>query len=258
MGQIEILRGFPAGVEGFSRTLRILTPDLYERDRSARFGVLYMHDGQNVLAHPESATYPSWSANIALERLMAEGRIGRWMIVAVDHSGPGRFEDYSPWPEPRAGVSGRGETYARFLLHELKPWVDARYRTEVGPQGTAAMGASLGGLVSLYLGWRYPDVVGRVGGVSPSVMWCEGALFRNWTAHTRKWSRIYLDVGTEEYQVLHGVEMDYLAQTRAFYEHLGSLGYADWELRLWVEPGAHHHERDWERRLPEALAWLLA
>lgn len=254
---IEIIRDLQAGVEGFSRTLRVYTPELYERDLTTRFGVLYMHDGQNVLAHHESATFPSWSANLALEQLLREGRVGPWMIVGVDHSGAGRFEDYSPWPEPRAGVQARGESYARFLVQELKPWVDLRYRTRPEPEGTAVMGSSLGGLLSLYLGWRYPEVFGRIGAVSPSVMWGQDALFHHWSAHSRHWTRIQLEVGSEESQVLHGVEMDYPRKVRDFYRHLKNLGYADWEVRLWLEEGAHHHERDWERRLPESLAWLL-
>jgi hypothetical protein len=52
--------------------------------------------------------------------------------------------------------------------------------------------------------------------------------------------------------------LDYAGATRGFAEHLSRLGYGPHELRLWLEPGANHHEIDWARRLPETFAWLLA
>jgi predicted alpha/beta superfamily hydrolase len=120
------------------------------------------------------------------------------------------------------------------------------------------MGSSLGGLMSLYLGWRYPELFGRIGGMSPSVMWSHGQLFHQWTSHTRRWSRIYLDAGTHENVDPVGWPMFYGAATRDFYFHLKGLGYSDHELALFLEPEGNHHELDWQRRLPTALRWLLS
>jgi enterochelin esterase-like enzyme len=53
------------------------------------------------------------------------------------------------------------EDYGRFLVETLKPMVDAKYRTLSGPTDTAVMGSSLGGVVSFYLGWQWPDVFGK-------------------------------------------------------------------------------------------------
>ena len=58
MGHVQILRGVPSRAEGFDRTVRIYTPDAYDQRPHERFGVLYMHDGQNVFAHAESARAP--------------------------------------------------------------------------------------------------------------------------------------------------------------------------------------------------------
>jgi len=250
MGEITIVRDFPSPLEGFSRTLRIFTPELYRRDPAARFGVLYMHDGQNVLAHPETAVFPSWSANLALEQALQRQRIGPWMIVGIDHSGVGRFEDYSPWPDPRQGVTGRGATYARFLIEHLKPYIDARFRTRPEAELTATAGASLGGLISLYLGLSHPEVFGRVAALSPSTMWCDDGLFRHWDRRGERPLRLYLDVGGRE-------SMNYAQSVVAFHRHLSKLGYRDEDLRLVVDPEAPHHESAWERRLPAALEWLL-
>src|SRR4029079_6230335 len=96
MGHIHVEHGVWSPGEGFARTVRIYTPDAYDgADTGHRFPVLFMQDGQNVFAHPESARWDTWCANSALEAGVAQGRIEPWVIVAVDH-GPNRFEEYSP------------------------------------------------------------------------------------------------------------------------------------------------------------------
>jgi predicted alpha/beta superfamily hydrolase len=257
MGQLTILRAFPSPTEGFSRTLRIFTPAAYEREPRQRFGVIYLQDGQNVFAHPESARFPTWSANLALERLSDEGRIGPWLMVGVDHAA-GRFEDYSPWDEPRAHVKARGEQYARFLVEHLKPFIDANFRTHPGPGSTAVVGSSLGGLISLYAGWRYPDLFGRIGALSPTVMWSGDGLFHFWREHTGRPTRLYLDAGEHERFDVGTFPLDYGRGVLDFYLHLKRLGYREDELCLVLEPGGQHTEGDWARRLPYALKWLLS
>lgn len=257
MGHVQILRGVPSRAEGFERTIRIYTPDAYDAEPQRRFGVLYMHDGQNVFAHGESAVPDTWCANWAIERLAGEGRTAPWLVVGID-SGPGRLAEYSAWADHRTHVPGHAEAYARFLEHELKPWVDGTYRTLSDSPHTATAGASMGGLVSLYLGLSRAHVYGRIGAFSPSVMWADGAIFRDWREHTRRWSKLYLDAGSGEFIRIDGNPMPYGDATRAFFEHLRGLGYSDWELKLVLEDGGLHHERDWQRRLPDALGWLLA
>lgn len=256
MGDIQIFRDVQSHAEGFPRTVRVFTPTRYRTEPHERFGVLYMQDGQNVFEHPESARQPTWRANEALERLVASGELGPWMIVAVDH-GLGRFEDYSPWDEPRVDVKARGETYARFLRHELKPWVDSTFRTRPEPEWTAVCGSSLGGLISLYLHLRHGDVFPRVAALSPSVMWSGETIFREWTEHPRTPARIYIDAGEHEH--FEGIfTMAYGEKVAAFCRQLQGMGYAEWELRCVLEPGGQHTEADWQRRLPDALRWVLA
>lgn len=256
MGHIEIFRDYPDQVRGGTRTLRIYTPDAYRRNPQARFPVLYMQDGQNVFAHPESARFETWGANTVLDKLVEEGRLEPWIIVAIDHA-VDRFGDYSPWDFPKAKVKAHADRYARFLIDQLKPDIDRRYRTRTQPEWTAVMGSSLGGLISLYLGWRHGDVFGRIGGVSPTVMWSDGQLTAHWTRHTGHWSRIYLDAGAEERLYIDGIDLNYGQGARDFYAHLRHIGYADHEVCLVLEPGGRHSETDWQRRLPFAFRWLL-
>lgn len=257
MSAIHILRDFSSPQEGTTRALRIYTPDGYDPSSDRRYPVLYMHDGQNVFAHPESAIYDTWCANWVMDSLVREGQVEPWLVVAIDSS-HNRLSEYSPWDEPRSHVSARGEPYVRFFVETLKPFVDSHFRTRQAPEWTGVMGSSMGGLISLYLGWRYPELFGRIGGMSPSVMWSHGELFHQWTAHTRRWSRIYLDAGTYENVDPVGWPMLYGEATRDFYLHLKGLGYSDHEVALFLEPDGSHHELDWQRRLPTALRWLLS
>jgi predicted alpha/beta superfamily hydrolase len=256
MGYVHIIRDFHSPREGFSRTVRIYTPEGYDEHGAHRYPVLYMHDGQNVFAHPESALFDTWCTNRALEALVHEGRLEPWLIVAVD-SGMGRMYEYSPWDGPLTRGGARGELYARFMVEQLKPYVDSVYRTRPGAEWTGTMGSSLGGLISLYLGWKYPEVFGRIGALSPTVMWSNGRLFDEWKAHSLRWSRIYLDAGSTEHIDAAGVALNYGEATRDFYGHLKRLGYHDHEVILVLEPGGQHHELAWQRRLPFALRWLL-
>lgn len=256
MGHVHIIPAFESSHEGLTRTVRIYTPDAYDVEPNRRFGVLYMQDGQNVFAHPASARLETWCANWAIERCAYEGRTEPWIIVGTDHD-IDRFAQYSPWDEPRLGVNARGTQYIDFLCEILKPYMDRVYRTRPEAPFTGIMGSSLGGIISLYAGWKRPDVFGRIGGVSPSVMWSLGKLFNAWQEHSRRWTRIYLDVGQDERIHRDHVPLNYADAVPSFYRHLREIGYADHEVRLVVEPGGEHHESDWQRRLPEAFAWLL-
>lgn len=256
MGYVHLIRDFYSYPEQESRTLRIFTPTAYDEYPDQRFPVLYMHDGQNVFAHPDSATYNTWCANDVMEDLVHYGVIRPWIIVGVDH-GPARFEQYTPWDDYAVGVEGRGHLYEDFLVHHVKPFIDRTYRTLPESQDTAVMGASLGGLISAYLGWRRPDVFGRLGLVSPSLMWSQAGMFSAWNRHSNRWTRIYIDAGEHEIVDWAGVFLDYGNVAGDFYRHLKGIGYGDHELRLVLEPGGQHHEIDWRRRLPGAFSWLL-
>lgn len=256
MSNIQIIRDFVSIPEGTRRTLRIYLPDAYHESKDARFPVLYMMDGQNVFNHPESALYHTWCANTAMDRLIAEGHIRPWIIVAVDHL-PDRFAEYVPWPEPAVGAEGRGWLFRDFLVGHLKPCIDSNFRTLGEPHWTGIMGASLGGLMSLVLGWTHPDVFGRIGALSPSVMWSGREIFRLWDRPTGRWCKIYMDTGELERYWYYDIHLDYVEATTAFYHHLKGLGLGDHELRYRIIPGHFHNEEAWQARLPGILPWLL-
>ena len=250
MGTITIIRNFHSDVEQMTRTIRIFTPDAYTQQPHQSFPVLYMLDGQNVFSHPESAMFDTWCANTAMEALAQEGTIRPWIIVGIDSTSD-RMIEYSPW------VGGRGDLCAQFLLNQLKPYIDRTYRTLPQPEWTGVMGSSMGGLMSLYIGKKYANTVGRIGGLSPALMWGGDQIFKLWNQRTEFWSKIYLYVGSQEQYSFYGVWLDYVPVTRDFYHALKRLGYSDHEVHFLLAGGETHYETSWQRRLPEIWRWLL-
>jgi predicted alpha/beta superfamily hydrolase len=198
MGKITIYDDFYSPLDKFKRTVRVYTPDSYEENKDKRYPVIYMTDGQNVFEHPRSARRDTWRVNETLEAMWADGTLQReWIVCAIDHE-IDRFGEYTPWYYPAASVyDPKGRKFLNNLTEFFIPWMNARYRTLEGPQNTALMGSSLGGLISLFCGRERPDVFGRIGAVSPSVMWADYRTFEHWNSKQEFWTKIYIDMGSE-------------------------------------------------------------
>jgi predicted alpha/beta superfamily hydrolase len=224
----------PSELWGEERTVRIYLPPSYDRDPQARFPVLYVHDGQNVFstAGPGVAFgWGSWEVDRTIERLAAEGQMREIMVVAVDNTrrrmqeyrGPGRPLEAEP--DSAASQPTPFQLYQRFLVEELKPWVDREYRTLPGPSDIGIMGSSLGGICSLALAWERPDVFGKAASLSGSFQldrrwFLEGILQPH--GDPPKPIRIYLDSGARS-----GGGDDGAANTAAVAAELLRIGWRD-------------------------------
>ncbi len=155
-------------------------------------------------------------------------------------------------------ASPGGARYAEALVERVLPALRARYPLSADPADTVIVGSSLGGLISLYLAWRYPAVFGRVAALSPSVMWGDDALARAWSHRPVEPQRIYLDTGSRERFHAAGFTLDYGHAVRELHAHLRSLGYGEHELRLVLDPLGQHGETAWRRRFPAAMRWLFS
>jgi predicted alpha/beta superfamily hydrolase len=225
---------FASQLLGQERNVRIYFPRAYDLDLEARFPVLYVHDGQNVFssAGPDVAFgWGSWELDRTMERLVSEGRMGEIMVVAVDNT-PQRRWEYSGPRRPRAGdpeeEGAQGtpyRSYVRFLVEELKPWVDQLYRTLPGPAHTAVLGSSLGGICSLALAWERPDVFGGAASLSGSFQ-IDGRWFLEEILGSHRGPpkpiRVYLDSGA-----VTGGGDDGAANTAAVAAELRRIGWTD-------------------------------
>ncbi|MCS6900341.1 MAG: alpha/beta hydrolase-fold protein [Myxococcales bacterium] len=249
----QVHRGFPSPPEGFQRVVRVYRPPT---PPGTRHRLLVMQDGQNLLDFDHDPSRAPWGVNEGLNTAMLQASGPPWLLVAVDHRGVDRMGDYSPWPDPRLPVEARGQRYGEFVAEHLIPWARSSLPVLDRPEDTAIAGSSLGGLIALFIAWRYPEVVRRVAAFSPSVMWSSRQIFRYWSRHPGGLQRIYLDTGSREYFEVGEVTLDYGLDVAEFHGHLQAVGYSNQELRLVRDPLGQHSERDWRRRFPTALRWL--
>ncbi|OYX50550.1 MAG: hypothetical protein B7Y97_07355 [Sphingomonas sp. 32-66-10] len=170
-GRIVTLESF-ASRHVAARKVLVWLPAAYDARRSARFPVLYMHDGQNLF-DGKSAFAGEWGVDEAITRMAARGDLRDTIVVGIVNTAA-RYSEYFPQkvaahlPEAyraavmeMAGGALRGDAYLHFIVEELKPAIDRQFRTLAGAADTSVMGSSMGGLISLYAIGEYPRVFGQ-------------------------------------------------------------------------------------------------
>jgi predicted alpha/beta superfamily hydrolase len=234
------------------RAVQVYLPTQYLEEKERRFPVLYLHDGQNLF-DPRTSYIPgrTWKANEAADRLNAEGEIEPVILVGIANTGLRRMAEYTPTRDIKMG-GGEGRSYGRLLVEELKPWIDGAFRTLVGAEDTGLGGSSLGGLISLYLGWENPGVFGKLAVMSPSLWWDHRSILSIVNQPGPKPDlRIWMDMGTAE-GARHVRDADLLAQV------LIRQGWkAGVDLEYEKVEGAVHDELAWAERFGDVLRFLF-
>lgn len=229
-----------------TRDILLYLPPSYE-DGERRFPVLYMHDGQNLF-DPATSYAGDWAVPSTME--MASRRGLEAIIVGIPNRGPERFAEYSPFVDEEYG-GGKGDLYLEFILETLKPIIDRDFRSFPDRAHTGIAGSSLGGLISLYGFFRFPESFGFAGVMSPSLWFARRAVFPYLVEQPFTPGKIYLDVGTQE-----GKQT--LVDVRQLRRLLLEKGYRPGLDLLYVEEeGAGHSESAWARRLRKTIPFLL-
>lgn len=236
--------------------LVVCTPPGYAYDPTRRYPVLYLHDGQNVFDDfPMSPFGVQWGIDTTARALMHAGVIEPLIIVAIGNAGRDRIDEYTPTRDSAHDKGGLADRYGQMLVHEIKPFIDRQYRTRPDARNTGLGGSSLGGLLSLYLGLKYPQVFGKLALLSPSVWWDDRWIIRK-LAEARghkgdqRLHRIWLDVGTGETRMLKGAQLLHRTLLRKGWEDGADLQYHEAE-------GALHDERAWGQRSGLFLKFLF-
>ena len=224
----------PSGVE---HRFRVFLPPGYHENTLKKYPVLYMHDGQNLFFEEEAFVGNTWRTDEVLNMLDKMNAIEEVIVVGIfPHN---RITEYT--------MPGYKD-YGRFLVEVLKPLIDAKYRTLPGPRTTAVMGSSLGGVVSFYLGWQWPDVFGKIACLSSTFTYRDNLLDRVSSERKRK-IRIYLDSGWPG---------DNYEATRSMRDRLMWKGYRPGsELFYLAFPEAKHDENAWAARSPIPFQFLF-
>lgn len=218
----------PSTFEARGYDLRVFLPPGYDENTLQRFPVLYMQDGQNLFFPAQAPQGKHWRVGETLKLLDSMCLIRQVIVIGVYPRE--RTKEYT-----RPGYEG----YARFLAEELKPWVDAHYRTLPGARHAAVMGSSLGGVVSLFAGWSHPEAFGQVGAMSATFGYQDDLLERV-LADERRALRIYLDSGWPR---------DNYEATRSMAAALRRRGWREGrDLCYLAFPEARHEEESWAAR----------
>jgi predicted alpha/beta superfamily hydrolase len=243
---------FPSSILKNERDLVVYLPPGYEEQPERRFPVLYLHDGQNLF-DGATAFVPGmdWRVGETADQMIVSGAVEPLIIVGIYNVGKHRIHEYTPTRVPKLG-GGRANRYAKFLIGELKAFIDQEYRTLGDFEHTGLGGSSLGGLVSLYVGLKYPKVFGRLAALSPSVWWNQRVMLRYAaTLQPEPRPRIWLDIGTGEGpQILRDVEN--------FRDVLLQKGWQPGQDLQYVQvEGAEHNEAAWAQRIGAVLQFLF-
>jgi predicted alpha/beta superfamily hydrolase len=250
-GRLERIESFPSEILGNERLVTVYLPPGYDERDGRQYPVLYMQDGQNLF-DAERAYVPGnhWRMQEAADAAIGERTASPMIIVGIDHTGPGRLDEYTPVRDRKHSGGGRAADYARFLIEELKPVIDTRYRTLPDPEHTAVGGSSLGGLVSLYLALHHRKVFGRAAVMSPSVWWGNRAILNSLDAFAAEPPRMWLDIGGRE-------GMEALRDTRELRDRIVAKRWGEETFHFFEDRRGDHSERAWARRARQALEFLF-
>ena len=214
------------------RRAYVYTPPGY--DPAERYPALYVQDGVAFLR--------TGKLGELLDRALAAGLVRPAVLIFVE-------------PGDRSGEYYLNGRYLDFLLEEVIPQVERGYGVSREASGRGLWGASLGGLISLYLGSQHPELFSMV--AAHSGAWIAhpdradfdttGAgewLLESVRQHPPAHLRVSLDSGVLEWL---------LAPNRRMAALLADLGVA----HQYREYQSGHNWVTWRSALPEALLYIL-
>ncbi|MGG1676042.1 alpha/beta hydrolase [Neobacillus sp. NRS-1170] len=256
-----MLENFPVYMSSFKqeRMIRVYLPESYN-EYERRYPVLYMHDGQNVFEDEGAIRGISLGMKDHLEQTGLD-----IIVVAIDLNPEGeeRINEYCPWVNGEtskkvlgyaSSSGGRGEEYLDFILHELKPLIDKKYRTVT--DHTSMAGISLGGHISTYAACKYPHIFKRIAAISPG-------FYRNQeeiekllrSSDLSSIERFYIDFGTKEVGEDEEMNQLFLGLTNGVYDILKSKVE---NLHFEVIEGAEHRYEFFRKRIPGMISYLYS
>ncbi len=259
VGDIRVHKSFHSRILNNDRDVLVYLPPAYEAHKNKRYSVLYMNDGQNLFDGATSFVVgQEWQVDETVESLISKGIVEPLIVVGVYNAGKDRINEYTPTEDEKYKMGGKADLYGRMLVEELKPFIDANYRTRKGAKHTGLGGSSLGGLVSLYLGLKYSDVFGRLAVVSPSVWFANRQIVRYVDALVKRpHLRIWIDTGTKEGRNAEEAKQT-LTDARLLKDALVRKGWRPYkDLSYFEASGAEHNERAWAARVELILRFLF-
>jgi len=255
------------------RTVDVWLPDGYNETK--KYKVVYMHDGQMLFDSTQTWNHKEWKVDETFGKLINENVIENCIVVAIWNTGEDRISEYFPdkifnnvSPELQKTIStkycnnkgAQGDNYLKFIVSELKPFIDKTFSTLTGKEHTFMMGSSMGGLISIYAINEYPDVFGGVACMSTA--WLSqiepnyeipSATFEYLKKHfvSPIEAKIYMDYGTGESDKAYEI-------TQSFVDLIAKgKGFNTTNYMSKIYDKDEHNEIAWSKRLNVPLNFLL-
>jgi enterochelin esterase-like enzyme len=264
-----------------ARNVDVWLPDSYSEED--KYAVLYMHDGQMLFDAKTTWNKQEWGADEIVSNLMEKGKIKDCIIVAIWNISEERHSDYFP-QKPFESLSKhvkdsllteakrygqnqlfskglQSDNYLKFIVNEVKPYIDSAYSVHTDVMNTFIAGSSMGGLISMYALCEYPNVFG--GAACLSTHWIGTFTDKNNPIPDAFFNYMKENLPGPE---IHKLYFDYGTETLdAFYEPfqlqadeiLRSKGYDGSNFMSKKFEGHDHSENAWKKRLHIPLTFLL-
>jgi len=228
-----------------TRKIWALLPHDYDKT-TERYPVMYLQDAQNLFN--EKTKYGNWEIDKKLA-VMAEYKIGKIIIIAIEHAEEDRIKEYNVGKTVLG--KGQGKKYIKFMTETLKPFVDSNFRTKKEREFTGIGGSSMGALVSIFSGLRYPEIYGKLMIFSPS-LWVVPKLKIDSDATENSDTKIYLYAGGDESATM----IEHVKQFKK--NSIASEFVKDkMKINLSINMEGTHSERYWSDEFPKAIEWLF-
>lgn len=242
VGKVEYHKDVFSPILNNKRDIVVWLPIGYnpQRNPNKKYPVLYMHDGQNIMDPKTAYVGKDWRIDETVMKLIKQKKIKEIIVVGIYNS-PDRLDEYS-WSE-------KGQNYLKFIVSELKPFIDSTYQTLSDKDNTAIMGSSMGGLISFYAAWNYPDTFSMAGCMSSSFYFNNDRSIKQVEEYNgpKKHIKFYID---------HGEDGNIRGQ-RMFVE-LSKKGYMiGQDVDYFYAPGGEHNEKEWAKRLDRPLLFFF-
>jgi len=262
------------------RTVDVWLPEDYTSTK--KYAVLYMHDGQMLFDSTTTWNKQEWGVDETVGDLLKTKKVKKCIVVGIWNTNIRHSEYFPQKPfeslpknyrdslvayakrNPETSLFSapvQSDQYLKFLVTELKPFIDSAFSTKPDQKNTFIAGSSMGGLISIYALCEYPDTFGGAACLSthwPGIFTVENnpipmafqaylqASFPNPQTH-----KIYFDYGTETLDALYEplqLKVDEVMKQKR-YTH-----------KTWVTKkftGADHSEKAWRERLDIPVTFLL-
>lgn len=279
-GALKHVENFPSKLVE-PRNIHIWLPDGYS-DKE-KYAVLYMQDGQMLFDAQTTWNKQAWEVDDTASKLMAEKKTRKFIVVGISSVAKTRHCDYFPQKPFNAlppniqewlyGMETEGvpvfakkvssDDYLKFIVTELKPYIDTNFPTKKDVANTFIAGSDMGALVSLYAICEYPDIFGgaaclsthwpgAIGGGVKDVIPNAFVAYLKTKLPAPATHKIYFDYGTEGQDAVYEPLQDEVDKV------MKSKGYTskNWTTKKFQY--GEHSENSWALRLDVPLKFLLA